>query len=423
MDSDARLQADAVPAVPAVPAAVPTPAGTPQVLAPDELPPPRMAPVATTQAWMPAMQSLRGLAALWVVLYHLQVYMDFFALPLLALPGMRFGWLGVDLFFVLSAYLLGQPFLDRRREVQAGRFWMDRFLRIAPPYYAAFLLTAIGYSLFAPDAWIPGKAWWSLLFLQNFRYEAFIAVNPAFWSLAVEMQFYLLLPWMARLFRGKGWPWALAAFTLVSLLYRAVVHEAGDGAQWALQLGGFTLPGFLGHFAVGLAVCRIRMLDAPVGSGVRRGTFAAWIAMVAVPAWLLVPRGSVDFVGLSLAGDTMLRPLAAVGFGLMVLATASGGRVARALAWRPLAWLGGISYSLYLIHIPAQVLALHAISPIENPWGWAGLAFTASVVGGWLLYKGVEAPSELWRRRRKLRQRIAAQAAAASAGPGSPGSG
>ena len=401
--------------------AVPTPAGTPQVLARDELPPPPMAPVATTRAWMPAMQSLRGLAALWVVLYHLQVYMDFFALPLLPIPGIRFGWLGVDLFFVLSAYLLGQPFLDRTRQPHVGRFWADRFWRIAPPYYAAFLLTAIGYAVFAPDAWIPEKAWWSLLFLQNFRFETFIAINPAFWSLAVEMQFYLLLPWMARLFRGKGWPWALAGFMLVSLLYRAVIYDVGGSALWALQLEGFTLPGFLGHFAVGLAVCRIRLLENPVGSGVRRATFALGIAMVAVPTWLLVPRGSVDFVDLSLAGDTVLRPLAAVGFGLMVLATASGGWVARALAWRPLAWLGGISYSLYLIHIPAQVLMLKVVSPIDHAWGWAALAFAASILGGWLLYKGVEAPSELWRRRRKLRQRVATQAAAATAEPGAPG--
>lgn len=403
--------------------AVPTPAGTPQVLAPDELPPPPMAPVATTRAWMPAMQSLRGLAALWVVLYHLQVYMDFFALRLLPIPGIRFGWLGVDLFFVLSAYLLGQPFFDRSRHPNVVRFWGDRFWRIAPPYYAAFLLTAVAYAAFAPDAWIPGKAWWSLVFLQNFHFETFIAINPAFWSLAVEMQFYLLLPWMARLFRGKAWPWALAGFMLVSLVYRAVIYDAGGGALWALQLEGFTLPAFLGHFAVGLAVCRIRLLDSPVGSGVRRATFALGIALVAIPTWLLVPRGSVDFVDLSLAGDTVLRPLAAVGFGLMVLATASGGWVARALAWRPLAWLGGISYSLYLIHIPAQVLMLRVVSPVDNPWGWAALAFTASILGGWLLYKGVEAPSELWRRRRKLRQRVAAQATASSSEPGAPRSG
>ena len=372
---------------------------------------------------MPAMQSLRGLAALWVVLYHLQVYIDFFGVALLPIPGIRFGWLGVDLFFVLSAYLLGQPFLDRRRRPPLGRFWLDRFWRVAPPYYAAFLLTAVAYTVFAPDAWIPGKAWWSLLFLQNFHFEAFIAVNPAFWSLAVEMQFYLLLPFMARLFRGKGWPWALAAFTLLSLLYRAIVYDAGGGAPWALQLEGFTLPAFLGHFAVGLAICRIRLLDGPVGSGIRRATFALGIALVAVPAWLLVPRGSVDFVGLSLAADTMLRPLAALGFGFMVLATASGGWVGRALAWRPLAWLGGISYSLYLIHIPAQVLMLQVVSPVEDAWAWAALALAASILGGWLLYRAVEAPSELWRRSRKLRQRIEAQAAAAEQEPAAPGSG
>ena len=377
-----------------------------------DLVPPPLAPVSTTRQWIPALQSLRGVAALWVVAYHVQVYAVFQGAPLLPLPGARVGWLGVDLFFVLSAYLLGQPFIDGRAP-RLGRFWLDRFLRIAPAYYASFAGAILLYVLFAPDAWNPALAGWSLVFLGNFDFPTFLAVNPAFWSLAVEMQFYLLLPWMARLFRGPNWPWVLAGFLAVSLLYRGLLFQVGT--TQAFQLETFTLPAYFGHFALGLAACRLRSFDRPMGSGVRRAAFAAGIALVAVPAALWVPAGSIYFSTISLAADTLIRPLAACGFTLMVLATASGGWVARALSVRPLQWLGGISYSLYLMHIPVQIVIMRYVDANQDPWLWALLAGGASILAGWLLYAGVEAPAEAWRRRRKLRRRQERAAAAAAA--------
>jgi peptidoglycan/LPS O-acetylase OafA/YrhL len=399
-----------------VQAAVAQPVPPEAVVRPDEvLSPPPLAPVTTTRAWLPALQSLRGLAALWVVLYHLQVYLDILLVDLLPIPGLRLGWLGVDLFFVLSAYLLGQPFMDGRTP-HVGRFLLDRFLRIAPAYYAAFFLTALGFALFAPDAWIPGKAWWSLVFLQNFDFQTFIAINPAFWSLAIELQFYLLLPFLGPLFRSRHWAWVLAAMLLVTYLWRGLLYLDGAARvhQPSLQLEAFTLPGFLGHFGLGLAAARIRVLDRPVGSGTRRATFLAGLVFVVYPALLWVPKGTIHFSYLSLPGDMLVRPLAALGFTLMVLATASGGWVAKALAWRPLDWLGRISYSLYLIHIPVQILLFNVVDPREDAWLWAALALPLSVLAGWLLYIGVEAPAEAWRRRRKLRRRQAKAAAAAA---------
>jgi peptidoglycan/LPS O-acetylase OafA/YrhL len=372
-----------------------------------------MAPVATTRAWIPALQSLRGVAALWVVLYHVQVYTVFRGAPLLPLPGMRLGWLGVDLFFVLSAYLLGQPFIDGRSPTYR-RFMTDRFLRIAPAYYAAFLAAILLYVLFAPDAWTPGKAVWTLLFLQNHEFQSFLAVNPAFWSLAVEMQFYLVLPFLARRFRGPRWPWTLAICVAVSLLYRGILYQM-DTTE-AYQLEAMSLPGFLGHFALGLAAARIRLLDNPVGSGTRRATFIAGFALVVIPAALWVPAGSIYFSVTSLEVDMLLRVVAGCGFALMVLATASGGWVAKALAVRPLQWLGGISYSLYLMHIPVQVVLMQVLDPTEDPWSWAVSATLLSLFSGWLLYVTVEAPAEAWRRRRKVRQRALRKAQPATAG-------
>lgn len=398
MGSEGRGSSGAAPTQP--PANPATPLNPHRLSTHSTLAPPPLAPVATTKEWLPALQSLRGLAAVWVALYHLQVLLVAADIAILPVPGIRLGWLGVDLFFVLSAFLLGQPFIDGRPP-RTERFYLDRFLRIAPPYYAAFLLSTTSLLIFLPGAFRPENAWWSLIFMQNWHFDGFLAVNPAFWSLAVELQFYLILPLMAPLFRSKWWPAWLAAFLAVALLYRGLLFPGEVFAR--VHLTNFTLPSFIGHFALGLAICRIRRLDASGGSGVRRATFLAGIPLVLLPPLLWIPSGSVNFGFDSLAGCVLVRPLAACGFALIILATASGGWVAQALAWTPIDWLGRISYSLYLVHIPIQVMVSFAVSPTDDVWGWAILSLAASIVGGWLMYVGIEAPAERWRRRRKAR--------------------
>jgi peptidoglycan/LPS O-acetylase OafA/YrhL len=138
---------------------------------------------------------------------------------------------------------------------------------------------------------------------------------------------------------------------------------------------------------------------------VRRATFLAGVVLIVAPAARWIPPTSLHFSAVSLPADMLVRVVAGCGFAFTVLATASGGWVARALAWRPLQWLGQVSYSLYLVHIPMQVVILQWISPVTDPAMWAVTATGLSVIAGWLLYVGVEAPAEAWRRRRKLSQR------------------
>lgn len=374
-----------------------------------------VAPPGTSRAWMPALQSLRGIASLWVVLYHLDVYLFSQGQALLPIPGLRFGWLGVDLFFVLSAYLLGQPFFARQAP-RARPFLVDRFLRVAPAYYVAFAASLTMVVAWRLEPWLPGRVLLNAAYLGNFDLQGIYAVNPVFWTLAVEMQFYLLLPWLCRGFMGRRWPWALAACVAASLLWRALLF--GQETQplplpaWELDLPSelqpttlatFTLPAFLGHFALGLAAARIGPLRAPVGSGVRRAVFLAGLPFIVVPPLVWIPAGSVAFGMESFAGQTLVRPLTALGFACIVLATASGGWPARVLALRPLAWLGSISYSLYLAHL-LNLMWLGRVLPNGTPALAFGLAYVlASLLTGWLLHRGVEAPLEAWRRARKAR--------------------
>lgn len=359
-------------------------------------------PTVVARPWLPSLQSLRGLAALWVVLYHVDVTLWGHGLALLPLPGTRIGWLGVDLFFVLSAYLLGQPFLEGRARPYPT-FLADRFLRIAPAYYASALVAMLVILWVVPQNWSP---WWasaSLFFVNNLHVGTYFALNPAFWSLAVEMQFYLILPLLARLFTGRRWPWGLALCVLVSLAVRAVTFDwALVGAPWispfnALFVGTFGLPSFLAHFGLGLAAARLRTVPHP--------TLAAIIGLplVLVPALLWIPATSVAFGFESLAGQLLVRPIAAAGFTLWILAAASAGWLRTALAWGPLLRLGDMSYSLYLIHIPVQIVVDHAVDGLNNPGLFALLAVPASLVCGAVLYYAVERPAQQWRHRRKRR--------------------
>lgn len=355
------------------------------------------------RSFIASLQSLRGLAALWVVLYHLDVAREISGAPALGIGGIRVGWLGVDLFFVLSAYLLGQPFLEGRAP-PTRKFLRERFLRIAPAYYAAAVGAAAMILVFYPDRWRPGPSLYSLVFLNNNTLDAFYALNPVFWSLAVEMQFYVLLPYLARLFKGRRWPWGLALCLLASLAVRAATftHDLRD--PWFF-FGTFGLPSYLSHFGLGLAAARLRTTPRPAL------TALAGVLLVGIPVSLWVGR-DIRVAFDTLAGHVLVRTLAACGFALLVLAAATPGRVRRPLEVAPLKVLGDMSYSLYLIHLPVQLIVQWAVGLPAHPTTYALLGIAASLVYGATLYGIVERPAERWRHRRKLRE--AARQAASS---------
>lgn len=369
--------------------------------------PPNPGPhTAGPRAFIPALQSLRGLAALWVVLYHIDVALALAGAPPMGVEGIRVGWLGVDLFFVLSAYLLGQPFLTGRPP-PGRRFLTERFLRIAPAYYAAVVAAAAMILVFYPDRWRPWPSLYNLVFLNNTTINGVYSLNPAFWSLAVEMQFYILLPFLARLFTGRRWPWGLALCLLASLAFRAAAFS-GNVSNPLFFLSIFGLPSFLGHFAIGLTAARLRTVRLPVLSA------AAGALLIGVPTVLLIPRGSFNVGFDTFASHILVRPLAAAGFALLVLAAATPGPVRRALEVAPLKVLGDMSYSLYLIHIPAQLVVQWAVGLPQHPALYAALAAAASLVYGAMFYGLVERPAEQWRHRR--RQRAAAGKATTAGG-------
>ncbi|CAN5677820.1 hypothetical protein BH10ACT1_BH10ACT1_37780 [soil metagenome] len=324
-------------------------------------------------AHLPALDGLRGLAVAGVLAFHDR-----------RLEG---GWLGVDLFFTLSGFLITSLLVaevHRSSGVALGRFWQRRARRLLPAF-VALVAVLVAWSTFSDDTpWatadVRGASLAALAYVANW-YQAFAAggywnrfAAPSplqhAWSLAIEEQFYLVFPlvvWAcARLSRrpvrlllvvcAAGWSASLAA---------TLVMGAGAGNTNRVYLGTDTRVGsvLLGcMLACVLAIIPKRTdpgaepdAEADVVAPSRRrspSTVMADGAALGAVVILAVLWSKVDGAGsFGLRGGLSLHA-ALVCVVIAVVVRVPGSVVARALAWRPLVWLGTISYGLYLWHWP-----------------------------------------------------------------------
>ena len=304
---------------------------------------------------VPALDGLRGLALLGVLLFHANG----------ALPG---GYLGVDLFFVLSGYLITSLLLAEHREtgrIALAPFWIRRARRLFPALLSLMPVVAIYGRYFARAdelatvraqalAALAYVANWQAIFRHQSYWQLFAAPSPLehTWSLSIEEQFYVLWPLLVALVLRKRSERALLALCLVlSVLSMTAMLCLFDPANTTrAYLGTDTrMAGIL--LGAGLATVlspnahfgarAVRVLDAcGLAAGLALGL--AWVSL----------RGTNPFL---YHGGFWLTELAA----LSLIACAIAGersRVARLLAIRPLTWLGTISYGVYLWHWPVNVL-------------------------------------------------------------------
>jgi peptidoglycan/LPS O-acetylase OafA/YrhL len=363
---------------------------------------------------IPALTGLRGVAAAAVLGLHLYLLAGE---PDLAAPAqwlLRLGWSGVDVFFVLSGFLLALPFA--RAALGAGpapdrsKYAKRRVLRIVPAYLVQVaVLLAIG------AAGVAGSLGWRPAHVGEVAAHAVLWINawplvpahlPHWWTLPVEMGFYLLLPVLAWTLGGRRWPWLLAIIA-ASLAWRALILSSGlpppEKMPWADHL-----PGRIDQFVVGMLAARW-FVAHPGTLAPGRAALAGGLAIV---AFLALPAIGFAATGAPYTGAPSAHPLllawhtlAAVVVAVLVVALAKGaGALGRALAAPPLRLLGVVSYSLYLWHYPV-LLALR-----DNLGGQAaaGADFAAFVVGGTLASIGVaiaswwlvERPVQAWAARR-----------------------
>jgi len=342
---------------------------------------------------MPDLDGLRAVAISLVLLEHFVTL----CLPVqLARNLAQFGWVGVDLFFVISGFLIGGILLDHRGAANYYRvFYLRRFLRIIP-LYALLLLPMVGVVVLGFQSRFSGHelaslGWGTLIlffcFQQNLGNGLFFAtpgyMAPA-WSLAIEEQFYLLLPPLVRHLNKRR---------LLKLIIAAIV--AAPLTRAALFVWPFD-PASPGAGAAVLLPCRWDALLAGVlvAYGIREAQFRDWISsrLKQLRAlWLLLGAG---MAAMALLGLPAYVPFVAIGgfswiagfFACTLLLTrvSPAGRVHYWLSRPALKPVATISYGLYLIQGP--VMAVRQSILVER-LGWATTGWGA--VGVNLLTLGV----------------------------------
>ncbi|MDX3247562.1 acyltransferase [Streptomyces sp. ME18-1-4] len=352
------------------------------------------------------LDGLRGLAALYVVLFHCWLY-TFPGYPDSSAPpwldGLMFGRLAVVFFLVLSGFSLAiSPARHGWGPGGVVQFLRRRAWRILPPYWAALVMSLIISWFVVPASHFGPPTGSSILVYGLLGQDMFTAPTPngAFWSIGVEAELYLLFPLLLLVRRRWGAAVLVAAVTLpvIGRGLMAVGASPVEGSNWlAPHLAPVFVAGMVG---AGIVVASERVRRLPWG----------WFAVLAaLPVLVLgVLRGSVWTVNHYFWVDLAVAPAMT-----MLIAAVATGRPAvlvRLLTARPVRSLGGFSYSLYLIHLPIVMavirrVAPHFVSPGLPTFGFTLLvALPVSVVGAWFFARIFEMP---FKRNRSWKSMIA----------------
>jgi peptidoglycan/LPS O-acetylase OafA/YrhL len=315
-----------------------------------------------------ALDGLRGIAALTVFAIHLWIYQLPNSMTLhrdsWATTALFEGRVAFVMFFVLSGYLLYRAFaraaLGHGEPVWTGGYLLRRAARIVPAYYAALIGTLMLVSLAGdgtPGRRLVDSAKLPLFFVfgQNYSPHTLLKLNAATWTLAVEVAFYLLLPVIGILalrLRSVGkQAVVLAGLVAAGLGWNLVDYLAGWGA-----VAGHAPPSFLPYFACGMLVA-LAVEQSRRDGRTLSGRQSAALGICAVA--LLVANGvwhAQDGAAGTFAMELFADLAAAVAFAAIIASLVLGtGAGLRWLAWRPIAWIGTITYGLYLWHIPVIV--------------------------------------------------------------------
>ena len=319
---------------------------------------------------------LRGAAALWVFAFHIWLALGGlavrFGLPFDFSFGLRSlfraGYQGVDLFFVLSGFVIAWPFVAAREirldRYQVADFYQRRLLRIAPIYYVtiavATVLMSAGLLRGTVDGWSIAA---HLAFAQNFVPEWVASIRGVYWTLPTEMHFYLLFPLLLR-FVDVDRPLRLAFLMIAAAIaYRWLLVWLGTRHGVWLTWTAAYLPGRIDQFGCGIAAACVVATARPEGKTVRAST-VVFAGLLAVACLMLIGRNAttqLDFwfiAGPSIAGAGIAFFIAALGIYSNARPDASPARGSGTA--RLFHLLGDASLSIYLWHTFFIDLALLA---------------------------------------------------------------
>ncbi|WP_435199841.1 acyltransferase family protein [Janibacter sp. GS2] len=336
------------------------------------------------------MDALRAIAALAVFFSHIVGYWQLTDLPLRLPELLSLGAQGVDLFIVMSGFVLALPAFHAHRQLRNRNFLARRAIRLLPSYYVALAFASV-IALSPAATWIvaerarPGDVAWHVVLLQTWNPERLGAINGSLWSVALEAQLYLTFPFLIFVCRRWGWVPLVVTTASVSIL-----------------LTHFDLPGFLGAALTDEHNLPVRLVQFSAGLA------CAWIVthqqvpdrrllwpMALASGFLAVAWTTADLE----TGRAVVWALPCAALILLVSGSA-GGR----LSITPLERWGLASYSFYLLHQPIVLIVGHLLRP-QVPHDVAALlvgtaiALPTTALAAWLLYVVVERPSHRYGKR------------------------
>jgi peptidoglycan/LPS O-acetylase OafA/YrhL len=334
-----------------------------------------------TAKYRPDIDGLRCVAVLLVLAFHFELF-----------SGAKGGFVGVDVFFVISGFLISSLIwreLDEGR-FSLGGFYLRRFRRLAP----AFVTVQLGILAFSSIMLLPQEvpdlakqSLWAQVYLINFYlwgsvgYFGLGADSIALlhcWSLAIEEQFYLLYPLLLigihKFARRSFVPIIAAAAAGSFLLNLGMVHAKPEATFYLLPTRAWELAlGALIPYAEPWLEGRSKL---------RPFVGAAGLGLVALSALAFRP-------GISYPGSFALLPTLGAA-ALIASGSGQGSWLSRTMSWKPLVYLGKISYSLYLVHWPLKVFIASYLPTYSLAWRWLSLGLSIALASA--LYRLVEDP-------------------------------
>ncbi len=323
----------------------------------------RLRRVTSSGRFVPEIDGLRFLAIMLVVAFHslayLRVERPMFADPLAAGPLERVvatGYFGVELFFVISGFILALPFashhLTGTNPVRLGRFLERRLTRLEPPYIVSLLVLAAAWLVVrhAPFSWVATHLPAHIFYVHSFLLGAEGGLSNVTWSLEIEVQFYLLTPLLSKVFAINDR--LLRRGTLLAAMLAVGMFSEMQHLNGAIRSGPPHLLLYLQFFLSGMLLADVYLTDwksrperSPIADVVGLSAFAA--------VFLMVSTHTLEYA--------LAAPLLLIAYG----AVFRGPRLRTLFSYPMITAIGGMCYTIYLYHNAIIWVTAGALKPLQ----------------------------------------------------------
>jgi peptidoglycan/LPS O-acetylase OafA/YrhL len=273
--------------------------------------------------------------------------------PAVGMPLIPYSWKGVDLFFIISGFLITLILFknkdnDPQKLVVIKKFFIRRSLRIFPVYYIFILFFFITYLLFHAKWWEPGLGPYLFTYTSNIYYQLGGIKNGVFehtWSLAVEEQFYLVWPWIICFVPSKKLPYVIVFFVLIGIICN--IFPDSFYITKIIPAKNFNTLCSGGFFAYLYLYCNTNVL---LNKMLR---YRKHLLCVCALAFILLYNFFNNTEVFQFTGEFVILLIGL----LLVINTVLGwgGIVGRIFKSKPIKYIGKISYGLYLFHMPVPL--------------------------------------------------------------------